>query len=57
MIPIYKRMSDAHLIKRMEKGKTQNSNECLHQTGSHVEDLLKFCDPQGVPKCAQIAYM
>ena len=29
MIPIYKRMSDAHLIKRMEKGKTQNSNECL----------------------------
>ena len=23
MIPIYKRMSDAHLIKRMEKGKIQ----------------------------------
>ena len=29
-IHIYKRMSDAHLIKRMEKGKTQNSNECVH---------------------------
>ena len=30
MIPIYERMSDANLLKRMEKGKTQNANECLH---------------------------
>ena len=29
-IPIYKKMTDAHLIKRMEKGKIQNSNECVH---------------------------
>ena len=30
MIPIYERMSDSNLLKRMEKGKTQNTNECLH---------------------------
>ena len=30
MIPVYKRMSDTKLLKRMEKGKTQNTNECLH---------------------------
>ena len=30
MIPVYERMSDTNLLKRMEKGKTQNTNECLH---------------------------
>ena len=30
MVPVYERMSDANLLKRMEKGKTQNANECLH---------------------------
>ena len=30
MVPIYERMSDPNLLKRMLKGKTQNSNECLH---------------------------
>ena len=29
-VPIYERMSDPNLLKRMLKGKTQNSNECLH---------------------------
>ena len=30
MVPIYQRMSDPNLLKRVLKGKTQNSNECLH---------------------------
>ena len=30
MVPVYEQMSDANLLKRMEKGKTQNANECLH---------------------------
>ncbi len=30
MKPIYERMSDPNLLKRMLKGKTQNTNECLH---------------------------
>ena len=27
---MYERMSDTNLLKWMEKGKTQNTNECLH---------------------------
>ncbi|XP_048243127.1 uncharacterized protein LOC125376009 [Haliotis rufescens] len=30
MVPVYQRMSDENLLKRMVKGKTQNANECLH---------------------------
>ena len=30
MIPVYTRMSDPNLLKRLAKGKTQNPNECLH---------------------------
>ena len=30
MIPVYQRMSDPNLLKRLLKGRTQNSNECLH---------------------------
>ena len=30
MMPVYTRMSDMNLLKRMQKGKTQNANECLH---------------------------
>ena len=30
LIPIYTRMSDPNLLKRLIKGKTQNNNECFH---------------------------
>ena len=30
MFPIYNRLSDPNLLKRMEQGKTQNVNESLH---------------------------
>ncbi len=30
MVPVYQRMSDTNLLKRLQKGQTQNSNECLH---------------------------
>ena len=30
MLPVYRRMSDPNLLKRLAKGKTQNPNECLH---------------------------
>ena len=30
MVPIYDRLSDPNLLKRMEQGKTQNANESLH---------------------------
>ena len=30
MVPVYKRMSDPNLLKRLVKGKMQNSNESLH---------------------------
>ena len=30
MIPIYERLSDPNLLKRMIRGKTQNANESLH---------------------------
>ena len=30
MVPIYKRMSEPNLLKRLARGKTQNTNECLH---------------------------
>ena len=30
MIPIYERLSDSNLLKRMIRGKTQNANESLH---------------------------
>lgn len=30
MVPVYQRMSDVNLLKRLTKGKTQNANECLH---------------------------
>ena len=30
MLPIYERMTDTNLLQRMEKGQTQNANECLH---------------------------
>ena len=30
MVPVYQRMSDPNLLKRLAKGKTQNNNECLH---------------------------
>ena len=30
MLPVYERMSNPNLLKRLAKGKTQNSNECLH---------------------------
>ena len=30
MVPIYDRLSDENLIQRMQKGKTQNANESLH---------------------------
>ena len=30
MVPIYDRLSDHNLLKRMEQGKTQNANESLH---------------------------
>ena len=30
MLPVYTRMSDPNLLKRLAKAKTQNPNECLH---------------------------
>ena len=30
MVPVYKHMSDPNLLKRLQKGQTQNNNECLH---------------------------
>ena len=30
MVPVYQRMSDTNLLKRLQKGQTQNSNESLH---------------------------
>ena len=30
MVPVYRHMSDPNLLKRLAKGKTQNSNESLH---------------------------
>ena len=30
MLPVYTRMPDPNLLKRLAKGKTQNPNECLH---------------------------
>ena len=30
LVPVYKHMSDPNLLKRLQKGQTQNNNECLH---------------------------
>ena len=30
LLPVYQRMADPNLLKRLAKGKTQNANECLH---------------------------
>ena len=30
LFPVYQRMADPSLLKRLAKGKTQNANECLH---------------------------
>ena len=32
MLPVYKRMSDDNLLKRMMHGQTQNQNECFNST-------------------------
>ena len=57
MIPIYERLSDPNLLKRMMRGKTQNANESLHNViGSRCPKTIFVGKLHGAVATAILSY-